>query len=80
MLLSLDNLSWIAGDPRQGKEKAHSLGLFSIFNPRTVAHAIPPPLPPQKGKKANKQLTVNKAYGAEEAESALTQLLQPPPG
>lgn len=51
LLLSLNDLSWIAGDPRQCKEKSHSLMLFSIFNPRTVAHAVPPPLPPQKGKK-----------------------------
>lgn len=69
MLLSLDNLSWIAGDPRQYKEKTRSLTLFTIFNPRTVAQAIPLHCGYRKEKKKHKQqkklLTVNKTYRAE---------------
>lgn len=70
LLLSLNNLSWIAGDPRQCKERSHSLMLFSIFNPRSgTCH--PPSTAATERKKAKKQqkkkkqLTVNKTYRVE---------------
>lgn len=53
-------VSWIAGDLRQCEEKTHSLAWFSISNPWTLAHAMPPLLPLNEKQTTEKQLLVNK--------------------